>query len=419
MKLKIRKLQTAAMLTLAMTMGMALAQHPLQGTYVEQLIGMVVEFQLTPTGELTGTLHGAGAPLPINLQADQQTASGWFMLENEMTGFSAQLQPDGSTLQIWFYGLDMNNQVIPGTEEQYTALRQHVDLSGAMQPPAIGGPPMVGQAPGVQPPMNQPPMNQPPMNQPPMNQPPAGLAPAAPQGQGADLVGTWQGVVLLQDLTFYVSVQFNADGTYREEGSIDGIPTSWYTGVWEITPEGLLKQTTLQMSPEFCVRGQCSPNVNSGPTLSMVEFQEADLIVLTLTDVGSSQPMQPFALRRAAGAGWGPNGPATQYGMPVTQWQTAPTYPTYGNQPISPNYGGSAWEPMPSTYDPFADTSGTSDFISAGIWGDWDYTNPESGDTWTLPYAPDPDWNYTTPAGDPLTYEDGTWYEDGTALDSW
>src|SRR5690625_1200129 len=81
---------TSVLFTCLATLGLAFAQHPLVGTYLEHQIGFALAFEQDASGQLNGTLYGSGAPMPLSIQADQQTARGWFMLEGQPTGFSAQ-----------------------------------------------------------------------------------------------------------------------------------------------------------------------------------------------------------------------------------------------------------------------------------------------------------------------------------------
>lgn len=352
MKRSLLMILMSGLLPLAAAQGPTTTQHPLAGTWVEGTIGMVVAFDTAANGQLQGTLHGSGAPLPLTIQADQQTASGWFMLEGQITGFSAQLQAD-STLFIWFYGLDANGQPIPGTEEQYSATRQQVNLPGVTQPPSANMPPLVSQPPAF----NQPPAE------------PAGVTPNWPgQGPatGQQLVGTWQTITQVQGVPLTIVLTVNADGTYREEGYVDGVQSAWYTGHWTMTPDNLLHQTATQYSPEFCVRGQCTPNIVTGTDTSSVQFSGPDTVILTLQPEAGQQPLQIMLQR---------TGPGQQPGLPPGGGWYPGTMPTYGmpayQYPITPLYtGGTTWEPAPSTWDVNADPTGTEDFIRDVIWGE-------------------------------------------------
>ena len=53
------------------------------------------------------------------------------------------------------------------------------------------------------------------------------------------------------------------------------------------------------------------------------------------------------------------------------------------------------------------------DYVQGAIHGEADYTDPTTGQTMSLPYAPDPNWSYQTPAGNPLWFDatTNTWYE--------
>lgn len=308
--------------TLVAALGLAHAQHPLVGTYVEPTIGFVVAFELDQTGQLAGTLYGSGAPLPLTIQSDQQTASGWFLLEGQTTGFSAQLQADGSTLLVWLYQLDAAGQPIPGSDEQYTATRQQVELPTPTAPeqpplsPPLVAPPVVQPPVVTPPPMPLPPTPQPPLSpEPPISLPPAVIPPVSQPpltppavGSAQQLTGRWQTNLQLPDGIMLVVVDFNADGTYWEEGYVDGMQSGWFTGSWTLSADNLLHQNTTGFSPQFCVRDQCTENSSSGPTTSLVQFMGPDTVILTLKDDSGQQPMQ-LQYERVSGAGAQPQLP--------------------------------------------------------------------------------------------------------------
>lgn len=54
-------------------------------------------------------------------------------------------------------------------------------------------------------------------------------------------------------------------------------------------------------------------------------------------------------------------------------------------------------------------------WIQGVIWGEGNYTNPGTGTTMSLPFAPAQGWNYQSPAGNPLWFDanSNTWYEMG------
>ena len=55
---------------------------------------------------------------------------------------------------------------------------------------------------------------------------------------------------------------------------------------------------------------------------------------------------------------------------------------------------------------------GHADFIQGAVQGQWDFENPNTGAMWDLPVMPDPDTQYWTPDGQPLSFDfqTGAWY---------
>jgi len=225
--------------------------------------------------------------------------------------------------------------------------------------------------------------------------------------------------VSIGGIDFAFTTVFNADGSYREEGNVDGVQTSWYAGTWTLEPDSRLSQTVTDLSPQFCMRGECTPNTNSGTTWSQLQFIGPDTVMLT-EEIPPTEQRPPFQIllirnqpgqQPPAGNSWLP-GRWPVYVMPGYQ---VPAGPGPG-QPAGSSYYGPA-----GNWDVNADPTRTADFIQTVIWGEADYTNPNTGETHSLPFAPDPGWEYSSADGNPLTYDEtiDTWYDGGTPLESW
>ncbi len=289
-----RRFLIAGLFAAIAQLGLAVAQNPLVGSYLETQIGFMVVFEQQPDGLLTGSLWGANGAMPLDIQADFQNVQGSFMLEGTRQGFAAQLQPDSQTLLIWLYSLDAAGQPLTNTYEQYTAIRQQATPT---EPPAPAGQP-VGPALGA--PENAPalppaiPTAPPGATPPPLATPPA--APPAdsvmPAPATQPLVGHWQGTLVLQGLSFDSQATFNADGTFREEVYLDGQPVAWYSGTYVLDANGQLQQTSTDRSPQACIQGQCAPNDSPALALSRIDWLGADTFLLTSVPQDGTEPTQ-------------------------------------------------------------------------------------------------------------------------------
>lgn len=294
-----------AMFTLLALCGLAFAQHPLAGRYLETQIGFVVEFT-EGAGGLTGILEGASGPIPLEIAYDNQNVQGSFMLDGERTGFAAQLQPDLNTLWIWLFGLDAAGNAVEGSYEQYMANRVEATPTSAQPqlpvapaqpevpaatdpalPPAIGGVDTV--RPGdvaTSAPVTMPPA----IATPPVTTP---VVPAASDIADARIVGAWQGDLEVQGMSFIMTSVFTDDGRYREELYENGVSGGWFSGTYSLAADGLVTYQDLENSPQICMGGQCQENVTDGqPTFSTVQFIDNDTLILTAVEAGGQPGMQ-------------------------------------------------------------------------------------------------------------------------------
>lgn len=291
--------------------GVALAQHPLAGTYLEPTIGFIVSFQTGSNGQLGGVLIGKDGPIPLQMQVDIQTAQGVFTIEGVQYGFQAQLAPDGTNLAFNLYMLDPQGTPIQATVERYTAMRQQMmppqspmSQTPPMSPmPPVQQPtnPLVPTNPGATPPppTSQPlpanPLAQPTPPTPPMQQP---MNPPTPPTSGSTptqanpLVGTWQGDWQpAPNVTIRLVDVFRPDGTYREEGYIAGKMIAFFEGTYTLSPDGTLQQTETNVSPQICINGECRPNDPPTSSTMQVAFQGPNTISVTKPGEGGQPPL--------------------------------------------------------------------------------------------------------------------------------
>ena len=275
-----RRMIIAGLFAVFAQLSLTFAQNPLAGSYLETQIGFMVVFEQQPDGQLTGTLWGASGPMPLDMQADFQNVQGTFMLGETRTGIAAQLQADSQTLIIWLYSLDAAGQPMTSTYEQYTAQRQPdepVAPPANVQPvgPALGAP---GNAPARPPAVPEsPPAG--PVTPGASPQPPAAVTPV----DGPSLVGSWQGTLVLNGLSFSNLLTFSAEGTFREEIHLDGQPVAWYSGTYMMDANGQLQQTSTDRSPQLCIQGQCA--ANDSPAVAMSDVAWLDVDSFTVTSV--------------------------------------------------------------------------------------------------------------------------------------
>lgn len=283
--MKIRRLIIATLFAVLAQLGLAFAQNPLVGDYLASQIGFMVSFQQDAAGQLTGSIHGADGELPLTIQADMQNVQGSFLLEGENYGFAAQLQPDGQTLMIWLYSLDVSGQPIHSSYEQYTALRQVPAqmppmLPAAPEPESVG--PVIGGVQPVEPGATPPLLGQPPVS---MNQ---------------SIVGKWQGTFVLEGVTFLATATYGADGSFLEEIYLEGQPVGWSAGTWVLGADGTLQQSSTAKSEQICIRGQCGPNLVEPYSVSTVAWLDAGTFTLTEQTAPGETPVT-VTMQRLAG----------------------------------------------------------------------------------------------------------------------
>lgn len=276
-------IRTAVRALLASLLATALlwgaAQHPLAGVWQEGQIGFRVTFIEQPGGVLSGTLEGQAGPMALDIASGPDTAQGTFQMEGETFGFAAQLQRDGATLKLWLYQVDAARQPVPGSYEEYSAVRLSPPPSAAAAQQA--------------PPFGAPPAQQPPPFAGGAAQPPAAGG-AAPSPAGAwkaeDIVGRWQSVEMSETgVMFTVAMTFEPGGTWRMDFHVGDEQIGYFGGDYSLAPDGALALREAYRSPQLCGNGRCEEN--TAPDTSgtdYLEFLEEDLLLFTDPGTGEA-----------------------------------------------------------------------------------------------------------------------------------
>lgn len=362
-------LRNALIIGLFVLFGLSWAQHPLAGQFLEPTIGFIIQFEELQGGQLGGHIIGQHGPTPLQMMANQQMAQGTFVLGGTRYGFTAQLE-SGTNLALSLYMVDASGMPVPSTYEYYTAQRQQVPQVQQPAPPQAGG---------------------------------FGAQPVTPSLN--PIVGSWQGSMQAQGLTIGVFSSFREDGTYRDEAYIHGQLAAFYEGHYVLSPDGTLQQTITNKSPQLCVQGQCVPNHAPVSSTSRIAFHGMDAMTLTLMG-DANQPPITASLQRTTRETFNPAVVAPGMTGGFTGGYSGGNhggFSGYGTEGVGWDYSGGYT----------GGDSGTADFIQRGIWNEWTYANPTTGESYSLPYAPDPNYSYTSPSGNPLRYDEsyGTWYE--------
>lgn len=300
----------------------ATAQLPLLGSYLENSIGFLVTFEQQLDGRVNGYLTGATGPTPLYITTDTHNAQGSFSLQGTASGFAAQLQPDQNTLLIWLFSLDAMGQAVPGSYEQYTAMRQQNSGSAPVQP---GG--AASQAGSV----------------------------------SSTLVGRWASNYQFQGMPLTIDVSFHPDGTYEEIIYTPYEAAGWWTGRWQLDASGRLQQTATAQSPQLCFMGQCSASPIAGTATGQLTFVSNDVFSYIPPPAPGQAPGMAYRYQRVTGlaGGVGPGVPG-------------------GHYPWSPPIGGVQdpgymWNPPPSGWDSGWDSGWGSGFPDVGSGGPIDH----------------------------------------------
>ncbi len=306
--------RTLLLLTILALPLAASAQHPLAGAWQETQIGFLVTFSQQPNGQLTGTLQGQEGPMPLNIVSDLRSAQGSFLLAGQTVGFSAQLQPDDSTLLIWLFEFDAGGQPLQDSYEQYQAYR-----GGSLPvPPAASQPGMPGAGGASAPP----------------TAPGYPVTPGSgPSPQQGDITGNWRAEGQFDNGAPYtVELMFDASGAWRMDLVVEGQPFAYFGGPYTFSQDGVLRYQEAIRSPQVCYQGECQANPfpdSSGD--DQVHFPDPNTMVTTDAQSGE----QTVYRRSAVGAGL-PQVPG--FGVPPAPPPLTP--PVAGGFPPTPPGGG-------------------------------------------------------------------------------
>jgi len=182
---------------------------------------------------------------------------------------------------------------------------------------------------------------------------------------------------------------YTADGRFSVTSLLNGqSPMSSYGGTYSLSADGTYSETTTEKSPQYCYL-YCQPNPAQLGTAGPFNVSFPDANTLTFSDGRGS-----YSVTRAQ-PGSMPGSVPTPTAMP------GGTLPN----PAVPSTGPGSGYPAPGS-------TGQGDFIDGVIWGESGYVDPNGG-TFNLPVVPDPDMSYTSPSGNPLSYNEvtGMWTE--------
>lgn len=336
----------ALIVGLVLTLGIAAAQPPLAGEFLEHQIGFLLNFEVAPSGHLTGYLGGQGGEVPLSMEASGRSMLGSFVLDGETVGISAELQPDDTTLLIYLFALDQFGQPLPGTYELYYATRTSAaPPSVAGSPPSVATPAAPGSPPGA-----------PPTVGPSASQHAASVLPEA-------LAGSWKGVVPLQGLILEFRFDIGPGDSYRHELYVDGQYAMYESGSYVLGEGGRLSVMPTEGSEEVCMEGECSvvePLEGTNYVASLME--DGLLLVLTNVDALPEDPLAQIAYRKQLTA------PAS--GVPA---ESAPHVP-----------------PLPASPTPAA----TPVANVAQLAGNWELTQVDGTELFVFATNFDPDGSY-------------------------
>lgn len=312
--------RVALIVGLVLALGIAAAQPPLAGKFLEHQIGLLLDFEVAPFGHLTGYLVGDSGQIPLSMEASDRSMVGSFVLEGETVGISAELQQDDTTLHIYLFSLDQFGQPLPNSYELYYATRTSAPASVAVQPPSVATPAAPGSPTGAPPTAGS-------------SAPDALTNPFAPppEAQRAtplrpeELAGSWKGVVTVQGLILEFRFDVGPGNTYRHELYVDGQSVMYEAGSYALGEGGRLSVMPSEGSDEVCMGGECSAVEQLGDTNYTASLME-DGLLLVLTDVDAlpEDPLAQIAYRKqlTASADRAPAEPAPQ-GTPLA---TSPAF---------------------------------------------------------------------------------------------
>ena len=211
--------------------GVAWAQQPLAGEFLELESGVLFRFTENADGSLSGEMAGSTGNLPLALETDGEVLQAWFEVEGQYAGLYGELT-DPDTLSLWLYFIDEAGQPLPGTEEQAVAVRQDAH---AEEPdmPSFSPPPMPRFSPeGYE------------------------------DSTTADITGAWTAVLEpTPGVSLHLELYLDTDGSFRHEISdaAGDYIVAWEAGSFTVAASGLLQMSPVEGSEEMCFGGECEP----------------------------------------------------------------------------------------------------------------------------------------------------------------
>lgn len=307
-----------ALVALALpTMSAVWAQHPLEGDFLEEQLGMLLQFRQGADGALEGVVVGPEELIPMTLITEGRVLQGSFVLAGQGLGVYGELLEDDVSFAFMLYFLDAAGQPVPGSEEEFVAVRQgqspgreaatlfppspsQVPQAPPVAPQVLPAPPEVPQVPQASPAApgaaQQPPAA-PLSPAPPL--PSVGAGAAASPGAGAQLFGRWSATAALGGgVLLRILLDLSPDGTYRHEvhDLARGEFLAFEEGRFEMAGEGLLTLVPTHGSEELCFLDECVA-VELEFTEYAVAFLEGGMLHLTERS-GEAGPLTELAYER-------------------------------------------------------------------------------------------------------------------------
>ncbi len=164
------------------------------------------------------------------------------------------------------------------------------------------------------------------------------------QAGASPILGVWQVSFEMDDgsPTVIGSLTVNPNGTYREEMTQGGQMIAFWEGTYTLSPDGTFIQTESNVSPQFCMQGQCEPNDPPSVTKGRINLPNPDTLIVSYQDASTGQ-QERLTWQRANAAMPSPQLPNTQLPSPQTNLPQPPLLQTPAtpltNQACTPQTG--------------------------------------------------------------------------------
>jgi hypothetical protein len=125
----------------------------------------------------------------------------------------------------------------------------------------------------------------------------------SPQAGTNPILGVWQVSFEMDDgsPTVMGSLTVNPNGTYREEMTQGGQMIAFWEGSYTLSPDGTFIQTETNVSPQFCMQGQCEPNDPPAVTKGRINLPNPNTLIVSYQDPSTGQ-QESFTWQRANAA---------------------------------------------------------------------------------------------------------------------